>query len=241
MYPNGLLLSLAVRASPQAHEGALPSTPVIPNQHPAGAGRVHIQLALQGAATPALNAPNAAVPHTPVVTPAPVEPAVAAGVPPVAQDHDAPAPQDVLMAEPTVVTAIALTPQAEDYLDGEIEDRVSQAIADLCDDTFDELIDEKSAEVREALSEQGDTLASLEARVDGLEEREVFRIDEDAFEDLRLDVLTLTGRVDQLNALRNTIAELTATCAALTARIAQLEHTVAGTPRGGEAASGGEG
>jgi hypothetical protein len=84
-------------------------------------------------------------------------------------------------------------------------------------------------------------VGSLEARVDDLEDREASLVREDTFEDLRLDVLTLTGRVDQLNVLRDTIAELTATCAALTARVGQLERTVGGTPRGGETAIGGEG
>ncbi|WP_396215481.1 hypothetical protein [Gemmatimonas sp.] len=224
MYPNGLLLSLAVRASPQAHDGTLPSAPVIPNQLLAGAGRLHIQLALQGVAAPTLNSPNAAVRNTPV-----------------AEANDAPALQGGPASEPTVVTAIALTPQAEDYIDGEIEDRVSQSVAAICDETVEELIDDKIAEVREALSAQGCEVGSLEARVDDLEDREASLVREDTFEDLRLDVLTLTGRVDQLNVLRDTIAELTATCAALTARVGQLERTVGGTPRGGETAIGGEG
>ena len=236
---QGVFLSLAVRASPNPLGGTVPSTSAVPNHH-AGPGRLQIQLAVQGAVTPTLNSADAAVPHTPLMSPAPVEPELAEGEPQVAQDDEVPASQEVLMAEPTVVTAIALTPQVEDYLDGEIEDRVSQAIADLCDEPLDELLDDKFDDVREVLREQRDTLASLEARVDGLEEREMFRIDEDAFEDLRLDVLTLTGRVDQLNLLRDTIAKLTARCAALTARVAQLENTVGGIPGGGETAKGSE-
>ena len=237
---QGVFLSLAVRASPNPLGGAVPSTSAVPNNH-AGPGRLQIQLAVQGAVTPTLNSADAAVPHTPLVSPAPVELELAEGVPQVSQDDEVPAPQEVLMAEPTVVTSIALTPQVEDYLDGEIEDRVSQAIADLCDETLDELLDDKIDDVREALSEQRDTLASIEARVDELEEREALRVDEDTFEDLRLDVLTLTGQVDQLSVLRGTIAELTATCAALTARVAQLENTVGGIPGGGETANGSEG
>jgi uncharacterized coiled-coil protein SlyX len=236
---QGVFLSLAVRASPNPLGGTVPSTSAVPNHH-ADPGRLQIQLAVQGAVRPTFNSADATVPHTPLVSPAPVEPELAEGEPQVAQDDEVPAPQEVLMAEPTVVTSIALTPQVEDYLDGEIEDRVSQAIADLCDETLDELLDDKIDDVREALSEQGDTLASIEARLDNLEEREAFSVDEDALEDLRLDVLTLTGRVDQLSVLRGTIAELTATCAALTTRVTQLEHTVAGTPRGGETANGSE-
>ncbi|MCO4099897.1 MAG: hypothetical protein HEQ38_10940 [Gemmatimonas sp.] len=231
MYPNGLLLSLAVRASPQTHDSALPSTPVIPNQHPAGAGRLHIQLALQGAATPTLNAPDAAVPHTPVVSPAPVEPASAAVSLPVPRDYDAPVSQDESTAEPVVVTAIALTPQLEEFVTDRVAEDIDEAIDNLRDETLPSMIDEcVEQKVSEAMYEHAETLESLESRIDDLEEREA-GIDEDTFEELRLDVLTLSGQVDQLNVLRGTIAELTATCAALTARVAQLEHAACGTPR----------
>ncbi|MCZ8206531.1 hypothetical protein [Gemmatimonas sp.] len=234
MYPNGLLLTLAVRASPQAHDGTLPSTLVIPNQLPAGAGRLHIQLAVQGVAAPTLNSPNAAVPHTPVVSPAPVEPVLAAGAPPVSRDYDTPVPQDESTAEPIVVTAIALTPELEEFVIDRVAEDIDEAIDNLRDETLPSMIDEcVEQKVSEAMYEHAETLESLESRIDDLEEREA-GIDEDTFEDLRLDVLTLTGRVDQLNVLRDTIAELTATCAALTARVAQLEHAACGTPRDGE-------
>ena len=234
MHSQGVFLSLAVRASPQNHDGEMPSVPLTPNHAVPGFRTLQVHVAVQGGAPATHGSSNAVVEHAPVLSPATAEPVVAAGATPVTQENGVPALPCGPTSEPTVVTAIALTPQAEAYIDEEIEDRVGEAIADLCDETIDEVMDDKIEEqVREALSEYTDEVANLESRIDNLE---ASGVDDEAFEDLRLDVLTLTARVDQLHALREVVAMLTATCEALTARVAQLEHAAGGTPCDGDAA-----
>jgi hypothetical protein len=236
MYQNRLFLSLAIRASPHPQGGAAPSTPNIPS-HPA-ASRVQIHLAVHGAGTTMpLSSDGAPSPHAPPVSPRNPGDATATSEALVARTDRA---AESELPGSAFETAIALTPQVEAYIDGELEDRVSQMVALRCDETLDELMDDKIGEkVREALSEQGYELASLETRVDDLEDREASQVDEDTFEDLRLDVLTLTGQIDQLTPLRDAVAALTATCEALSARVAQLEQVHGGCQRDGEVSAGG--
>ncbi len=237
MHQNRLFLSLAIRASPHVQGGAAPSTPIIPDD-PAAAGRVQVHLAVQAAgATASMPSGGAPLPLAPLVPQANLEGGPATSEAPVAPTECA---AEVGHPRSTVVgTAIALTPQVEAFINGALEDRVSQTVALLCDATLDELMDDKIDEkVRKALSEQGYELASLEARVDDLEDREVSRVDEDTFEDLRLDVLTLTGQIDQLNPMRDVVATLTATYQALSALVAQLEQARGGYQRDGEVSAG---
>jgi hypothetical protein len=236
MYQNRLFLSLAIRASPHPQGGAAPSTPIIPS-HPA-ASRVQIHLAVQGAGTTMpLSSDGAPSPHAPLVSPCNPGDATATSEAPMARTDGA---AESGLPRSTVGTVTALTPQVEAYIDDALEGRVSQTVARLCDETLDELMEDKIDEkVREALSEQVDELTSIEARVDDLEEREPSRIDEDTFEDLRLDVLTLTGQIDQLTPLRDAVAALTATCEALSARVAQMEQARGGCQRDGEVSAGG--
>lgn len=238
MYQNRLFLSLAIRASPHAQGGAAPSTPIIPNG-PAAAGRVQIHLAVQAAgATTPMTSGGATLPHVPLATQINQEGATVTSEAPVAPTDGA---AESGQARSTVVgTAIALTPQVEAFIDGALEDRISRTVARLCDETRDELMEDKIDEkVREALSEQGYELASLETRVDDLEDREASHVGEDAFEDLRLDVLTLTGQIDQLTPLREAVAALTATCEALSARVSQVEQGRGACQRDGEVKAGG--
>ena len=237
MSHHGLCLSLAVRASPNSHGGAVPSNSLILNPH-VGAGSLQIQLAVQCAAAPTICSSDATVLQTPVVSPTPVEPVLAASELTASPANDAEALPGGPASEPTVVTAIALTPQAEAYIDGQIEERIREAVSDLCDYTLDDLIEGKlDDKISDAVNEHAETLERLESRLDDLEEREGTGIDEDVFEDMRLDLRTLSRQVDQLTGLRDTVAELTDACAALRARVAQLEQLL----RGGETSMDGEG
>lgn len=236
MYSHGLFLSLAVRASPQTHDGTRPSVPLTPSHAVPGFRPLQIHLAVQGGPPAMHGSPNAVVPHAPVVPPVPL----AKTAIPVTQENGAPVLPCATITEPPAMTEIALSPPVKSYLDGELEDRVSETVARLCDQTLDDLLDDKIDEkVREVLSEQVDELASLEARVDNLEGREAFHVDEDDVADLRLDVLTLTGQIDQLTPLGDAVVALIATCEALSARVAHLEQARSGCQRDGEVSAGG--
>jgi hypothetical protein len=248
MYPNGLLLSLAVRASPQAHDGATPSMPLTPNLAAPGLRNVHVHVALTGGAVTTPGAAEVVPPFAPVAVPASALPTSVMTEAPVAPPvhgvptADAVPAEDAESASPTVVTAIALTPQLEAYVDNRITEDVDAAVAFLRENSLDDMIEEcVDAKVSEAMTEHTDTLDALEARIDELEDREPSGIDEDTFEELRLDVDELSEELDQLKGLRETVEALTATCEALTKRVAQLEHAAGGAPHHGETGNEGEG
>jgi hypothetical protein len=235
MYPHGLLLSLAVRASPQTHDGATPSMPFTPTLGFPGLRNVQVHVALAGGTVPTPAAPQAPPQFAPVEAPTSALPTPEVQEAPVAP----PAPVDKCAPDtPTVVTAIALTPQLEEFVNDRISAELVEAIEHYGDEALNDMVDEK---ISEALTEHTDTLERLEARIDELEERESSGVHANSFEELRLDVDDLSEELGELKALRATVAALTATCEAFTARVAQLEHAAGGARHHGVTDNEGEG